>query len=245
MMLSNLSLSSPINVGDSPRGLLMLMFWSKQKKRESLDFSRTTRTLPTITQDSHKAQGHFLGLGGFVSFYASHIHLCLCVTDLWFVICDLWWPRWMIFFCVGSTQINFSPEKTTNNSIKKHQYRRRQKLGCGLAEGNSCGDSDSDGCCRRGWSGGCRYGGGRGNGQCKANSWGGGKNSTINYQLSTIKKMAAKTTAEVVGRPSAEDGNAVMVAVVAKAMSEGDGVMARWRRRVTRHQKQHHVPYHL
>jgi len=49
--------------------------------------------------------------------------------------------------------------------------------------------------------------------------------SSINYQKA--KKMVAKTTAEVVGRPSAEDGNVVMVAVAAKAMSEGDGVMAR------------------
>jgi hypothetical protein len=44
---------------------------------------------------------------------------------------------WNAFFCVGSTQINFSLEKTTINSINKHQRRRRRKLGCGLAEGNS------------------------------------------------------------------------------------------------------------
>ena len=35
-----------------------------------------------------------------------------------------------------------------------------------------------------GWGGGCRYGGGRGNGQCKASSLGGGKNSTINAEFS-------------------------------------------------------------
>ena len=40
--------------------------------------------------------------------------------------------------------------------------------------------------------------------------------------------MAAKMTAEVVWRPSAEDGNAAMVAVVAKATAEGGGVMG-WR----------------
>ncbi len=39
--------------------------------------------------------------------------------------------------------------------------------------------------------------------------------------------MAAMTMAEVMGRPSAEDGNAVMVAVAAKATVEGDGVTAR------------------
>jgi hypothetical protein len=77
---------------------------------------------------------------------------------------------WNAFSCVVSTQINFSLEKITINSIKKHQRRRRRKLGGGLAKGNSCGDSDSDGGCGRGWSGGCRYGGGRGNGQCKTNS---------------------------------------------------------------------------
>ena len=46
-------------------------------------------------------------------------------------------------FCVGSTQINFSLEKITINSINKHQRRRRRKLGCGLAKGNSCDDSDN------------------------------------------------------------------------------------------------------
>jgi len=48
-------------------------------------------------------------------------------------------------------------------------------------------------------------------------------------QQSTIKKqkMAAKRTAEVVWRPSAEDGNAATVAVAAKAMLEGGGVAAR------------------
>ncbi len=51
---------------------------------------------------------------------------------------------WNAFFCVGSTQIHFSLEKTTINSIKKHQRRRWQKLDCSLTEGNSCGDSDSD-----------------------------------------------------------------------------------------------------
>ena len=39
--------------------------------------------------------------------------------------------------------------------------------------------------------------------------------------------MAVKTTAEVVWRPSAEDGNAAMVAVVAKATAEDDGVTGR------------------
>ena len=34
-----------------------------------------------------------------------------------------------VFLCFGLTQINFSLEKTTINSIKTHQRRRRQKLG--------------------------------------------------------------------------------------------------------------------
>ena len=48
-------------------------------------------------------------------------------------------------------------------------------------------------------------------------------------QQSTIKKQknGAKTTAEVVWRLSAEDGNAVMVAVAAKATAEDDGVTGR------------------
>ena len=48
-------------------------------------------------------------------------------------------------------------------------------------------------------------------------------------QQSTIKKqkMAAKWTAEVVWRPSAEGGNAATVAVAAKATSEGGEVAAR------------------
>jgi hypothetical protein len=49
-------------------------------------------------------------------------------------------------------------------------------------------------------------------------------------QQSTIKKqkMAAETTAEVVWRPSAEDGNVAMVAVAAKATLDGGGVVG-WR----------------
>jgi uncharacterized membrane protein YgcG len=48
-------------------------------------------------------------------------------------------------------------------------------------------------------------------------------------QQSTIKKqkMAAETTAEVVWRPSAEDGKAATVAVAAKATSEGGGLAGR------------------
>ena len=48
-------------------------------------------------------------------------------------------------------------------------------------------------------------------------------------QQSTIKKQknGAKTTAEVVWRPSAEDINAAMVAVAAKATAEGGRVMGR------------------
>ena len=42
--------------------------------------------------------------------------------------------------------------------------------------------------------------------------------------------MAAKMTAEVVWRPSAEDGNATTVAVAAKATVEGGGVAGRRRR---------------
>ena len=38
--------------------------------------------------------------------------------------------------------------------------------------------------------------------------------------------MATKTTAEVVWRPSVEDGNAAMVAVAAKATAEGGGGVA-------------------
>ncbi len=38
--------------------------------------------------------------------------------------------------------------------------------------------------------------------------------------------MAAKMTAKVVWQPSAEEGNAAMVAVAAKATVEGGGVMA-------------------
>ena len=49
----------------------------------------------------------------------------------------------------------------------------------------------------------------------------------LNNRLSKSKKMAAKTTAEVVWRPSAEDGNAAMVAVVAKATAEVGGVTGR------------------
>jgi hypothetical protein len=52
-----------------------------------------------------------------------------------------------VFLCWPDT-INFSLEKTTINSIKKHQRRRRRKFG---------------GCC-------CGGGGGQGNGQYKANS---------------------------------------------------------------------------
>ena len=48
----------------------------------------------------------------------------------------------------------------------------------------------------------------------------------LNNQLSKSKKMATKTTAEVVWRPSAEDGNAAMVAVAAKATAEGGGGVA-------------------
>jgi len=48
-------------------------------------------------------------------------------------------------------------------------------------------------------------------------------------QQSAIKKQknGAKTTAEEVWRLSAEDGNAVMVAVAAKATAENDGVTGR------------------
>ena len=48
-------------------------------------------------------------------------------------------------------------------------------------------------------------------------------------QQSTIKKqkMAAETTAEVVWRPSAEDGKAATVAVAAKATSEGGRLAGR------------------
>jgi hypothetical protein len=45
----------------------------------------------------------------------------------------------------------------------------------------------------------------------------------LNNQLSKSNIMAAKTTAEVVWRPSVEDSNAAMVAVAAKATAEGGG----------------------
>jgi len=91
-------------------------------------------------------------------------------------------------------------------------------LGCGLAEGNSCSDSNSDGGCGRGWGGGCRCGGGRGNGQ-----W-----QKLNNQLSKSKKMSVKTTAEVVWRPSAEEGNMAMVAVAVMGTAVGGRVAGRW-----------------
>ena len=52
----------------------------------------------------------------------------------------------------------------------------------------------------------------------------------LNNQLLKSNKMAAKMTAEVVWRPSAEDGNATTVAVAANATVEGGGVAGRRRR---------------
>ena len=113
---------------------------------------------------------------------------------------------WNVFFCVCSTQINFSLEKTTINSIKKHQRSRRQKLGSGLAKG--CGDSDSDGGCGRGWGGGCRCGGGQGNGQCKATS----SEVEAKTQQSTIKKQKY-------GRDNGRSG----VVAISRGRQCGDG----------------------
>ena len=49
----------------------------------------------------------------------------------------------------------------------------------------------------------------------------------LNNQLLKSNKMAAKMTAEVVWRPSAEEGNKAMVAVAVMAMAEGSRVAGR------------------
>ena len=49
----------------------------------------------------------------------------------------------------------------------------------------------------------------------------------LNNQLLKSNKMAAKMTAEVVWRPSAEEGNKAMVVVAVMAMAEGSRVAGR------------------
>jgi hypothetical protein len=80
--------------------------------------------------------------------------------------------------------------ENNNQQYQKTSAQTTAEIGCCLAEGNSCGDSDSDGGCGRGWGSGYRCGGGRGNGQCTVEA-----EAKTQQSISKIKQMAAKTTA--------------------------------------------------
>jgi len=93
--------------------------------------------------------------------------------------------------------------KTTIDSIKNHQRRRRRKWGCGLDEGNSCGDSKSDGGCgpRLGRRLPLRWWPRKWPMQSKQLR----QRQKLDNQRSKSKIMAVKMMAEVMWRPSADE----------------------------------------
>ena len=126
---------------------------------------------------------------------------------------------WNAFFCVGLMQINFSLEKTTINSIKNISAEDGRNWAAAWPRPIAAVTAILMLVWRlpllwwpRKWPM-----------QSKQLR----RRKKLNNQLSKSKKMAAKTTVEVVWRPSAEEGNVAMVAAAAKAMAEGGGVMAR------------------